>query len=160
MWAPRVLAVMLGLAVGSAAGLGGYTFVYARGASYLSNDPAACNNCHVMNEHFDGWKRSSHHAVATCNDCHTPPGLIAKYATKASNGFWHSFAFTTGDFPEPIGIKPHNRDVAERACRGCHGPIVEAMDSGEHAGDVSCIRCHGAVGHPTFTAPTPYTTRP
>src|SRR5687767_7213417 len=148
------LAVSLGLA----AGIGGFTFVYARGASYLTNDPAACANCHVMNDHYSGWLKSSHRAVATCNDCHTPPGFLGKYTTKASNGFWHSFAFTTGDFPEPIAIKPHNRDVAERACRGCHQPMVEAMTSG-HAGDVSCIRCHGAVGHPTFTAPTPHTTR-
>ena len=29
----------LAVAVGVAAGLGGYTFVYAKGASYLTNDP-------------------------------------------------------------------------------------------------------------------------
>ena len=139
------LAVSLGVAVGIA----GFTFVYARGASYLTNDPAACANCHVMSEHYSGWMKSSHRAVATCNDCHTPPGLVGKYATKASNGFWHSFAFTTGIFPDTLRIKPHNRDIAERACRKCHSELVTAMDGG-HAGapPVSCIRCHGAVGHP------------
>ena len=157
---PRALILALGIAVGTGVGLGGFTFVYAKGASYLSNDPAACANCHVMSEHFEGWSRSSHRAVATCNDCHTPPGFFAKYATKASNGFWHSFAFTTGDFPDPIAIKPHNREVAEAACRGCHGPIVEAMAIGsDHPGGTSCIRCHGAPGHPTFTAPTPHLMR-
>ena len=80
-------AVFLGLLVG----LGGYTFVYARGYSYLSNDPTACANCHVMRDHFEAWTRASHRAVAVCNDCHTPPGLLGKYATKARNGFWHSF---------------------------------------------------------------------
>ena len=30
------------------------------GASYLTDDPAACANCHVMQEHFDAWPRSSH----------------------------------------------------------------------------------------------------
>ena len=38
------VAVLLGVVVG----LGTYTFVYAKGYSYLSNDPAACANCHVM----------------------------------------------------------------------------------------------------------------
>ena len=40
-----------------------------------------------MREHFDAWTRASHRAVATCNDCHTPPGLIPKHVTKARNGF-------------------------------------------------------------------------
>ena len=146
-WTSAVVA--LGAAIGLSAGIGGYTFVYARGASYLTNDPAACANCHVMHEHYSGWLRSSHRSVATCNDCHTPPSLVGKYATKASNGFWHSFAFTTGDFPDPLRIKPHNREIAERACRKCHDDIVSAMDTAHgDAAPVSCIRCHGAVGHP------------
>jgi cytochrome c nitrite reductase small subunit len=82
--------------LGCLLGIGGYTFVYAKGYSYLTNDPEACANCHVMREQFDGWTRSSHHGVAVCNDCHTPPGAVPKYVTKARNGFWHSFYFTTG----------------------------------------------------------------
>src|SRR5688572_23773077 len=35
------------IAIGAAAGVGGFTFVYAEGASYLTDDPAACANCHV-----------------------------------------------------------------------------------------------------------------
>ena len=34
-------ALALGLALGTAAGVGGFTFVYARGYSYLLDDPAA-----------------------------------------------------------------------------------------------------------------------
>lgn len=140
--------MLLGMAVGLAAGVGAYTFIYAKGGSYLTNDPAACANCHVMREHYDGWIKSSHRAVAVCNDCHTPPGVVAKYATKASNGFWHSFAFTSGKFPDPLRIKPHNREVTERACRKCHQAIVEAMDGTAPAREaLSCIRCHREVGH-------------
>lgn len=152
-----IAGVVLGTVAGAAIGLGGYTFVYAQGASYLTNDPRACANCHVMEEQHSGWLRSSHRAVATCNDCHTPPGLISKYATKASNGFWHSFAFTTGRFPDPLRIKPHNRAIAELACRKCHADVVAAMDHPATAPGVaavgperpSCIHCHGAVGHPS-----------
>jgi cytochrome c nitrite reductase small subunit len=144
-WAAATLA--FAVATGLAAGIGGYTFVYARGASYLTNDPAACANCHVMQSYYDRWLASSHRAVAACNDCHTPHGFVGKYATKASNGFWHSFAFTTGRFPEPLRIKPHNREITEATCRGCHGDIVEAMDMSPGR-EASCVRCHGAVGHP------------
>lgn len=147
-----------GLLFGVTAGLGGFTFVYARGGSYMTNDPAACANCHVMDEHFAGWQRGSHRAVATCNDCHTPPGLIPKYLTKASNGFWHSFAFTTGNFPDPLRIKPHNRAITELACRKCHADLVAPIEqlAGAHgdsaandpvSGQTACVRCHAAVGH-------------
>ena len=78
----RIARLVLAVAVGSAIGIVGYTFVYAKGYSYLSNDPVACANCHIMNEQYDGWTRSSHHAVATCNDCHTPPDFIGKYTPK------------------------------------------------------------------------------
>ena len=39
--------VVFAALVGLAAGLGGYTFAYAKGWSYLTNDPRACANCHV-----------------------------------------------------------------------------------------------------------------
>jgi len=45
-------------------GLGLYTLVYAQGASYLTNDPAACVDCHVVNEQYNGWLKSNHHTVA------------------------------------------------------------------------------------------------
>ncbi|HQR35977.1 MAG TPA: NapC/NirT family cytochrome c, partial [Blastocatellia bacterium] len=87
----KLRSIVLAALVGMSVGVGVYTFVYAKGYSYLTNNPASCANCHIMNEQYDGWLKSSHRSVATCNDCHTPPSLIGKYATKASNGFWHSF---------------------------------------------------------------------
>ncbi len=141
--------IVLGVTIGLAAGVGGYTFIYAKGGSYLTNDPGACANCHIMQEHYDAWIKSSHRAVAVCNDCHTPPGFIAKYATKASNGFWHSFAFTSGRFPDPLRIKPHNREITERACRKCHQEIVEAIEGHKESDTTSCVRCHSTVGHMT-----------
>ncbi|HEY9402919.1 MAG TPA: cytochrome c nitrite reductase small subunit [Pyrinomonadaceae bacterium] len=141
--------IAVGVALGAAIGIGGYTFIYAKGYSYLTNDPAACANCHVMQEQYSGWVKSSHRAVAVCNNCHTPAGFVGKYYTKASNGFWHSFYFTTGTFPEPIRIRPRNREVTEQACRKCYSEIVESI-GGVHNGnpsDVSCMRCHTTVGH-------------
>ena len=143
-----IAVIMVGLAVGMVIGLGSYTFLYARGVSYLTDNPAACANCHIMQEQYDGWIKASHRLAAVCNDCHTPTGFLAKYATKASNGFWHSFAFTTGRFPEPLTIGARNRAITEQTCRSCHRAIVEAIE-GPHQGEaqLSCIRCHGGVGH-------------
>ena len=135
------------LAVGLAIGAGAFTFVYGKGASYLTNDPAACSNCHIMKAQYDGWITGGHHGAAVCNDCHTPRNLVGKYYTKALNGFWHSFYFTTGTFPEPIRITARNRAVTEGTCRGCHASIVAAMAADARRGEVSCIRCHRTVGH-------------
>jgi cytochrome c nitrite reductase small subunit len=140
--------------LGVALGIGVYTFAYAKGWSYLTNNPQACANCHVMNEQYDGWVKSSHRSVAVCNDCHVPNGLAGKYYTKARNGFWHSFYFTTQTFREPIRATPKSRAIAEAACRRCHASVVQAMGTPDHAGsrDVSCIRCHGSVGHMELSA--------
>ena len=140
-------AIVIGAALGIIGGIGGYTFIYAKGASYLTNDPAACTNCHVMNEQYEGWTKSSHRSVAVCNDCHTPHGLIPKYTTKALNGFWHSFAFTSGDFHEPIQITTRNHRVTEGACRKCHAEIVHGIQLAAPEETLSCVRCHRNVGH-------------
>ena len=138
------VAVLLGIAIG----VGGYTFVYAKGYSYLSNDPAACTNCHSMRSYYDGWVKGSHHGAAACNDCHTPNNPIAKYATKASNGFFHSLAFTSGLYSDNIEIRARNHRVTEAACRRCHQELVVGIESEDRSGDaVSCIRCHQGVGH-------------
>ena len=144
---PGLLAAAL---VCFAVGLAAFTFGYAKGASYLSNDPADCANCHIMHQQFDGWIRASQRSAATCNDCHTPHGPLQKYLAKASNGFWHSFAFTTGRFAEPICIKPHNHEIAEQACRGCHEEIVSTIEGPAlDQQKISCVRCHREVGHPS-----------
>lgn len=143
------LLLSLTCTAGLFAGLGTYTFTYAHGLSYFSNDPRACMNCHIMREHFDGWQKSPHHAVATCNDCHTPKNLVLKYLSKAENGFWHSKGFTLQDFHEPIMIRPINSTVLQNNCVHCHQQIVDGINT--HAGDrqhmLDCVHCHREVGH-------------
>ena len=151
VWASLGTGLRLPIAVllGGGAGLGVYTFVYAEGGSYFSNDPSACANCHIMQSHYDAWSKSSHKAVAGCNDCHLPPNKAGKLFVKAKNGFNHTWAFTTGRFHEPIRITRANREVAERACRACHQDMVEMIDPTHGETErLSCIRCHWQVGHP------------
>lgn len=148
-WLVPLTAILLGIAIG----LGGFTFVYAKGYSYLGTNPAACANCHIMDDHYAAWLKSSHHAVAGCNDCHTPHETIPKYVVKAKNGFWHSFYFTTGNFPDPIRITEPNRDVVQEACRYCHARITENIDHRLPSDDtpgtepLDCTHCHRHVGH-------------
>ena len=69
--------------------------------------------------------RSSRGAVATCNDGHTPHALVPKYVTKARDGFWHSYYFTVGGYPDPLRITPRNHAVTEQAFRLCHSTVGE-----------------------------------
>jgi cytochrome c nitrite reductase small subunit len=144
LWAWLALAGLFG----GVLGLGGFTFSYAQGFSYLSNDPAACVNCHIMRDQYEGWLHGGHHAVAGCNDCHTPhDSIVAKYAVKALNGFRHSYAFTTGNFAEPIQITPLNRSVTEHACLYCHGEITADMNHAGTQDPTDCLTCHEGIGH-------------
>ncbi len=129
-------------------GVGIFTFGYAKGGSYLTDDPAACANCHVMRDQYAGWMKASHRKAAVCNDCHSPAGMVPKYATKALNGFFHSWAFTTGWFPDRIQITGRNHRVTQGACLKCHAEITSAVGiTREHREAEDCLRCHTGVGH-------------
>lgn len=148
-WRSVTAGIVLAVLVGVAVGIGAFTFGYAKGGSYMTDDPRACANCHVMEQQYSGWLKSSHRSVAVCNDCHTPHDFFGKYLTKALNGWHHSSAFTTGNFPDPIRITGRNREIAEASCRSCHADIIRQMNAGHpEAADLSCASCHGAVGHP------------
>ena len=136
------------LALGALAGIGTFTFGYGKGASYLSNNPQACANCHAMQEHLDSWQHSSHHRVAVCNDCHLPNDAIGKWVTKADNGFFHSLAFTVGGYDDPIQIKPRNRSVTQSTCVHCHKDLVHSLLPATPEADMqNCVHCHADVGH-------------
>lgn len=139
--APLLAATALGLA----AGIGGATFHYAEGLSYLSADPRACANCHIMEPQFATWQTASHHTAAACVDCHLPVGFPEKYIAKAANGWNHSRALTTQDFPEPIMITAPNAAILQDNCVRCHDALLH--DASAAVGAPRCVGCHVAVGH-------------
>ena len=150
-------AVIIGGLLGVFTGAAGYTAHYANATSYLSDDPKACINCHIMNNQYDSWSRSSHHARASCNDCHVPhASVISKYAVKAEHGYRHSKGFTLQDFHEPIQITKGSRDVVIDNCVRCHEAMtheIRLAAAGHDAktagvsGGVDCIHCHASVAH-------------
>jgi cytochrome c nitrite reductase small subunit len=139
------IVVLLGVAIG----VGGYTFVYAEGASYLSTDPKQCVNCHIMRPQYADWQHASHHTAATCVDCHLPASGVEKYVAKARNGWNHSKAFTLQDFPEPIRITQPNAAILQANCLRCHGDLIHDLvpEGTSERDSIQCVHCHDAVGH-------------
>jgi cytochrome c nitrite reductase small subunit len=135
--------------IGVPAGVAAFTFGYAKGFSYLSSDPRACINCHVMNEQFDAWQKSGHRHVATCIECHLPHAGLAKWVAKADHGYRHSAAFTLQNFKEPIEMTPGDRVIVLENCVRCHADLVESIHATETAkGEpLDCLRCHARAGH-------------
>jgi cytochrome c nitrite reductase small subunit len=132
--------------LGIPVGIGAFTFVYAKGFSYLSTDPRACVNCHVMNQQYDAWLKSGHRHVATCASCHLPDEAAAKWVAKADHGFRHSMAFTLQNFKEPIEITGRDRRIVQDNCVRCHAAFVHAV-AAPAAGDIDCLHCHASAGH-------------
>lgn len=151
------LRACLVVALGVLFGVGGHTFRYAEGLSYLKTDPKACANCHIMQNQYDGWQRASHHTSAVCVDCHLPADFPAKYIAKLENGWRHGEKFTTQSFEEPLRVGETGQRILEANCRRCHDGLVrdafgESHGSGlisDPEADVSfrCVHCHAGVGH-------------
>ena len=62
---PNQFIVPLFVVGGIIVGLGGYSVYMSRAHSYLSDDPAACINCHIMTPYYQSWNHSSHAQWAT-----------------------------------------------------------------------------------------------
>ncbi len=143
------LCLLLAILLGAFSGVGLFTLDYAEGLSYLSSDPRACANCHIMQSQFDSWQKSGHHHVATCADCHLPHDFLGKYIAKAENGYHHSVGFTFQNFHEPILIKEKNARILQESCLHCHADVVHGLraDASGPARAISCVHCHASVGH-------------
>jgi len=147
-------------------GLGVLVMYLSNAVSYLSNDPMACINCHVMATQYATWERGSHGRATTCNDCHVPhDNIIRTYAFKASDGLRHATMFTFRLEPQVMHIKEAGIRVVQENCIRCHGHLVHKVSSGSitamHAAageGLLCWDCHREVPHGSVKslASTPY----
>lgn len=136
-------------------------FVYlvnaSKALSYLSTDPKACINCHVMNPQYATWQHSSHFQRATCVECHLPThDEVEKYMAKARDGWNHSVAFTMNTFDQAMKISEDGANRVQANCISCHATQVEVVLSnsdryhdftGTPAVDRKCWDCHRDVPH-------------
>lgn len=141
--------------LGVATGLGAYIFKISNAPSYLSDDPDACINCHVMFPEYTSWERSSHGRAATCNDCHVPQNnIINTYWFKANDGMRHSYMFTFRLEPQVIRIKQAGKDAVQRNCIRCHENLLRPVSLRAISAkgiyeetEVYCWDCHRYTPH-------------
>ncbi|MCL2028977.1 MAG: cytochrome c nitrite reductase small subunit [Deltaproteobacteria bacterium] len=140
---------------GVVVGLASYTVYVSRAWSYISDDPAACVNCHIMGPYYQSWSKSSHAVWSTCNDCHLPQeNIIRKYAFKAMDGLYHSALFTLGAESQVIRPRDGSYEVILQNCLRCHTPLVTEFTKMNIdykqvlAGETkACWDCHTQVPH-------------
>lgn len=153
---PSSLVLPIFILGGVIVGLGIYALYVGRATSYLSDNPSACVNCHIMTPYYDSWKHSSHANAATCNDCHVPQdNALRGYAFKATDGLYHAAVFTLGK--EPTAIRPRDASygVIQENCIRCHTELntnivntghVSYQDVKEGKGK-ACWDCHQHTPH-------------
>jgi len=116
-----VVTLLMGVIVGLAV----YIFYISNAASYLSDNPTTCINCHVMNPQYATWFHSSHREKATCNDCHVPQNnVFNKYFFKAKDGMRHATIFTLRNEPQVIYIKEEGAKAVQQNCIRCHNDLI------------------------------------
>ncbi len=146
---PHRIRLMCFTSLGALVGMGIYVARISEATSYLSDDPRACINCHIMTPEYATWQHSSHARVATCNDCHVPhDSLFAKYYYKAKDGIRHSTLFTLRKEKQVIQSIPESREVIQKNCLRCHGSLVSEVAGSVHsASNRLCTECHRETPH-------------
>ncbi len=136
-------------------GLTVHILFISNAVSYLSDNPKACINCHIMVPEFATWERGSHGNVTTCNDCHVPQdNVFRKYFFKASDGLRHATMFTFRMEPQVIRIKDAGREVVQENCIRCHANYLHPVSlravnaKGIYKDNENvCWDCHREVPH-------------
>lgn len=130
-----------------------FLFVQSNAVSYVSDDPKACINCHIMQPQYISWQKSSHARVASCNDCHLPHDSFArKYLFKMMDGTKHATMFTLRMEPQSIRIADMGKNVVNNNCIRCHSNyFTNALSAHnkhiENKDQRTCWECHREVPH-------------
>lgn len=136
-------------------GLGFFIAREAKMLSYMSDDPQACVNCHVMTSVYNSWMHSSHREWASCNDCHVPHNnIFNKYYFKAKDGLFHASVFTARAEPDVMFMREASQEVVQNNCIRCHVQQVTQTkydgfiaDHSANRTDRQCWSCHKEVPH-------------
>jgi len=149
----KIIAIVL---AGVVCGLGVYTVYASRAGSYLSDDPAACVNCHIMAPSYATWFHSSHGRNATCNDCHVPhDNAVRKWMFKGMDGMRHAALFTVKGEQQVIQATDQSASVIMNNCIRCHEQLnTEFVKTGRVSYQMvkdgegkACWDCHREAVH-------------
>lgn len=132
-----------------------YLFYVSRAASYLSDKPETCVNCHIMAPQYATWSHSSHREAAHCNDCHVPQdNVFNKFYFKAKDGMRHATIFTMKAEPQVIFILDAGQRVVKDNCVRCHEKVLtDNRMASINPGFImmreerQCWECHREVPH-------------
>jgi cytochrome c nitrite reductase small subunit len=140
------VALILGIAALLAA-LG--VFAWATDApAYLGHHAATCNNCHVMDDQYEGWYHAAHERVAVCTDCHLPhQNILSYYIFKGYSGMKDVISFTFKTYPAAIRATHQTDSILQANCIRCHNDTVESILAGAQPFDRYCWSCHRSVAH-------------
>ncbi len=113
---------------------------------YTRSDPQFCATCHVLQESFVGWEKSSHRDII-CQECH-------RMSVLEQNRLLMVYVLKGYTAPAEHA---HGRLKPWKSCRGCH---IDAVKQGAitlrasygHARhvfmeNIECMRCHSPQGH-------------
>jgi cytochrome c nitrite reductase small subunit len=150
---PWKLPVLLAFSIFT--GLAIFSFYISRAPSYLTDNPEACVNCHIMAPQYATWSHSSHREKTNCNDCHVPHNnFINKYYFKAKDGLRHATIFTLRKEPQVIFIKEAGQEVVHNNCIRCHSGLLtdsklNAYNTETHRFRMErrCWDCHRETPH-------------
>ena len=153
---PRRLVTPTIVLCGAVVGVFLYLLYISRAASYLSDDPSACVNCHIMAPYYQSWQKSSHQPWTTCNDCHVPQDNIIKgYSFKAKDGLYHASIFTLRMEPQVIRPRAESYGAIMDNCIRCHSQLntefvntgMISFDEAREGKGKACWDCHSTVAH-------------
>lgn len=124
----------------------------SRADSYLTNEPSACVNCHIMSPYYATWAHSSHRETATCNDCHVPHNnILNAYYFKAKDGLRHATIFTLRREPQVIFIREPGKEAVRGNCERCHEHLLTGIECRGTTifcePERLCWECHREVPH-------------
>ncbi len=132
-----------------------YLVYISKAPSYLSDNPKACVNCHIMAPQYATWNHSSHRETAHCNDCHVPHNnFINKYYFKAKDGLRHATIFTLRNEPQVIHINEKGKRIVQQNCIRCHSALLideklvtQYTQLKYHTTGRRCWECHRETPH-------------
>ncbi|GEM_PF-408343 len=130
----------------------------------VSNNPAFCGSCHEMLPAYETWRRSVHGQpekgkVATCQDCHHPPGLSGQFAAglrgivHISSHLFRSYDEAAWARAEPTRANRARALIPNEVCIRCHplestAPYLTTVVHSRIDRSIRCVDCHRDLMRP------------